>query len=67
LIERRPFGAKPPTVSRVIRITANSGDLLILGFNENAATDAAITTSGFNCAFHVFPFGISKSNSYAKL
>jgi hypothetical protein len=50
----------------MIGITAHPGYLIIFSLNENAATNAAVTTGGFNYAFHDFPFGTSMSNSHAK-
>jgi hypothetical protein len=39
----------------MVGIAAHTGDPLAFGFDQHAATDAAVTTGGFDFSFHDFP------------
>jgi hypothetical protein len=49
----------------VVGIAPHAGDRTVFGLDEHAATDAAVTTGGFDLPNHDFPFGQALSNSRA--
>ena len=65
LSESRTLGAQAPAVGGVVRVTASVGDRSVLGFYDNAATDAAVTTGGFDLSVHEVPSGQPLSNRRA--
>jgi hypothetical protein len=57
LVEGRPLGAQAAAIGRVIRITTQSGNRTVIGFDQYTATNAAVATGRFDFSFHVFPSG----------
>ena len=47
-MERRPFGAQAAEIRRMRRIPAHAGYARTVGFDDDAAADAAVTTGGFD-------------------
>jgi hypothetical protein len=41
----------------MIRIATQTGNRTAIGFDQYTATNAAVTTGGFDFSFHVFPSG----------
>ncbi|HSG21719.1 MAG TPA: hypothetical protein VLA64_02040 [Azonexus sp.] len=54
-MQRRTFGAQATAIRGMVRVAANAGYSASLGFNEHAATNATVATSGFHFSFHNFP------------
>jgi hypothetical protein len=59
------LGTQTAAVGRVIRIASNAGYPAVFGFDQHAAADAAVATSGFDFGSHDFPSGHAWSNTHA--
>jgi len=66
-MQRCPFGTKTASISGMCRVAADPGNYAVIGFDEHAATDTAITTSGFDFSFHDFPSGMTTATAMPPL
>jgi hypothetical protein len=47
----------------MIRIATQASNDAAIGFDQYAATNAAVTTGGFDFSFHVFPSGMASATA----
>jgi hypothetical protein len=59
------LGAEASAIGGVVGIAPHAGNRTVFGLDEHTATDAAVTTGGFDLPIHDFPFGQALSNSRA--
>ena len=45
-VQRRPLGAQPAEIGRMLGVAAHTGDAAFVVFDDDAATDAAVATGG---------------------